>query len=96
MISIIILMALKEIDVFERTAKCLCNICTKIMRLAVLEMKIWIYWSESNFWIPVYFYIQCSLVKPPPSVQSVVWRYNEFGDKLRDIENRKLCDHMKR
>ena len=38
--------------------------------------------------------IQCSLVKPPPSVQSVVWRYNEFGDKLRDIENRKLCDHM--
>ena len=40
--------------------------------------------------------IQCSLVKPPPSVQSVVWRYNEFGDKLRDIENRKLCDHMKR
>jgi hypothetical protein len=41
-------------------------------------------------------YIQCSLVKPPPSVQSVVWRYNEFGDKLRDIENRKLCDHMKR
>ena len=41
-------------------------------------------------------YVQCSLVKPPPSVQSVVWRYNEFGDKLRDIENRKLCDHMKR
>ena len=41
-------------------------------------------------------YIQCSLVKLPPSVQSVVWRYNEFGDKLRDIENRKLCDHMKR
>ena len=40
--------------------------------------------------------LQCSLVKPPPSVQSVVWRYNEFGDKLRDIENRKLCDHMKR
>jgi hypothetical protein len=40
--------------------------------------------------------IQCSLVKPPPSVQSVVWRYNEFGDKLRDIENRKLSDHMKR
>ena len=40
--------------------------------------------------------IQCSLVKPPPSVQSVVWRYNEFGDKLRDIENRRLCDHMKR
>jgi hypothetical protein len=40
--------------------------------------------------------IQCSLVKPPPSVQSVVWRYNEFGDKLRDIENWKLCDHMKR
>ena len=40
--------------------------------------------------------IQCSLVKPPPSVQSVVWRYNEFGDKLRDIENRKLYDHMKR
>jgi hypothetical protein len=31
--------------------------------------------------------IQCSLVNPPPSVQSVVWRYNEFGDKLRDIEN---------
>jgi hypothetical protein len=29
-------------------------------------------------------------------IQSVVWRYNEFGDKLRDIENRKLCDHMKR
>jgi hypothetical protein len=29
-------------------------------------------------------------------VQSVVWQYNEFGDKLRDIENRKLCDHMKR
>jgi hypothetical protein len=28
--------------------------------------------------------------------QSVVWRYNEFGDKLRDIENRKLSDHMKR
>jgi hypothetical protein len=22
--------------------------------------------------------------------------YNEFGDKLRDIENRKLSDHMKR
>ena len=42
------------------------------------------------------YVIQCSLVKPPPSVQSVVWRYNEFGDKLRDIENRKLCDHMKR
>ena len=40
--------------------------------------------------------IQCSLVKPPPSVQSVVWRYNEFGDKLRDVENWKLCDHMKR
>ena len=40
--------------------------------------------------------IQCSLVKPPPSVQSVPWRYNEFGDKLWDIENRKLCDHMKR
>jgi hypothetical protein len=40
--------------------------------------------------------LQCSLFKPPPSVQSVVWRYNEFGDKLRDIENRKLCDHMKR
>ena len=40
--------------------------------------------------------IQCSLVKPPPSVQLVVWRYSEFGDKLRDIENRKLCDHMKR
>jgi hypothetical protein len=40
--------------------------------------------------------LQCSLVKPPPFVQSVVWRYNEFGDKLRDIENRKLCDHMKR
>ena len=40
--------------------------------------------------------IQCSLVKPPPSVQSVVWRYNEFGDKLRGIENWKLCDHMKR
>ena len=34
--------------------------------------------------------LQCSLVKPPPSVQSVVWRYNEFGDILRDIENRKL------
>ena len=32
--------------------------------------------------------IQCSLVKPPPSVQAVVWWYNEFGDKLRDIENR--------
>jgi hypothetical protein len=32
-------------------------------------------------------------VKPPPSVQSVVWRYNEFGDKLRDIENQKLCTH---
>jgi hypothetical protein len=32
----------------------------------------------------------------PPSVQSVFWRYNEFGDKLRDIENRKLSDHMKR
>ena len=43
-----------------------------------------------------YSHIQCSLDKPPPSVQSVVWRYNEFGDKLRDIENRKLCDHMKR
>jgi hypothetical protein len=43
-----------------------------------------------------YFGIQCSLVKPSPSVQLVVWRYNEFGDKLRDIENRKLCDHMKR
>jgi hypothetical protein len=42
------------------------------------------------------FHLQCSLVKPPPSVQSVVWRYNEFGDKLRDIENRKLCDHMKK
>jgi hypothetical protein len=41
-------------------------------------------------------HVQCSLVKPPPSVQSVVWRYNEFGDKLRGIENRKLCDHMKR
>jgi 16S rRNA A1518/A1519 N6-dimethyltransferase RsmA/KsgA/DIM1 with predicted DNA glycosylase/AP lyase activity len=40
--------------------------------------------------------VQCSLVKPPPSVQSVVWRYNEFGDKLRDIENRKSCDQMKR
>ena len=40
--------------------------------------------------------VQCSLVKLPPSVQSVVWRYNEFGDKLRDSENRKLCDHMKR
>jgi hypothetical protein len=40
--------------------------------------------------------VESSLVKPPPSVQSVVWRYNEFGDKLRDIENRKLCDHMKR
>jgi 16S rRNA A1518/A1519 N6-dimethyltransferase RsmA/KsgA/DIM1 with predicted DNA glycosylase/AP lyase activity len=40
--------------------------------------------------------VQCSLVKPPPSVQSLVWRYNEFGDKLKDIENRKLCDHMKR
>ena len=40
--------------------------------------------------------IQCSLVKPPPSVQSVVWRYNEFGNKLRDIENRKSCDQMKR
>ena len=39
-------------------------------------------------------HIQCSLVKPPPSVQSVVWRYNEFDDKLGDIENRKLCDHM--
>jgi hypothetical protein len=24
--------------------------------------------------------LQCSLVKPPPSVQSVVWRYNEFGE----------------
>jgi hypothetical protein len=44
----------------------------------------------------LYYNIQCSLVKPPPSVQSLVWRYNEFGDKLRDIENRKLCDHMKR
>ena len=39
---------------------------------------------------------QCSLVKLPPSVQSVVWRYNEFGDKLRDIENQKSCDQMKR
>jgi hypothetical protein len=29
-------------------------------------------------------------------VQSVVWRYNEFGDKLKDNEFRKLCDHMKR
>ena len=37
--------------------------------------------------------VQCSLVKPPPSVQSVVWR---FCDKLRDIENRKSCDQMKR
>ena len=36
------------------------------------------------------------LVKPPPSVQSVVWRYNEFGDKLRNIENLKLSHHMKR
>jgi hypothetical protein len=44
----------------------------------------------------IYLQIQCSLVKPPPSVQSVVWRYNEFGDKLRDIENRKSCDQMKR
>ena len=40
--------------------------------------------------------VQCSLVKASPSVQLVVWRYNEFGDKLRDIENRKLSDHMKR
>jgi hypothetical protein len=40
--------------------------------------------------------LQTVHVKSPPSVQSVVWRYNEFGDKLRDIENRKLCDHMKR
>ena len=39
-----------------------------------------------------YTNMQCSLVKPPPSVQSVVRRYNEFGDKLRDIENRKSCD----
>jgi hypothetical protein len=35
-------------------------------------------------------------VRSSPSVQSLVWRYNKFGDKLRDIENRKLCDHMKR
>jgi 16S rRNA A1518/A1519 N6-dimethyltransferase RsmA/KsgA/DIM1 with predicted DNA glycosylase/AP lyase activity len=58
--------------------------------------------SDVNIIILIYlfikhvFIVQCSLVKPPPSVQSVVWRYNEFGDKLRDIENRKLCDHMKR
>jgi hypothetical protein len=26
------------------------------------------------------------LLEPSPSVQSVVWQYNEFGDKLRDIE----------
>ena len=47
----------------------------------------------------LYFFfikLQCSLVKPPPSVQSVVWRYNECGDKLRDSENRKSCDQMKR
>jgi hypothetical protein len=44
---------------------------------------------NDSIYIYIYIYIQCSLVKPPPSVQSVVWRYNEFGDKLRDIENRK-------
>jgi hypothetical protein len=44
----------------------------------------------------IILYVQCSLIKLPPSVPSVVWRYNEVGDKLRDIENRKLCDHMKR
>ena len=44
----------------------------------------------------IFLYIQCSLVKLPPSMQSVVWRYNEFGDKLRDTEDRKLCDHMNR
>ena len=52
--------------------------------------------SDPGFSFVYIIHIQCSLVKPPPSVQSVVWRYNEFGDKLRDIENRKLCDHMKR
>ena len=31
-----------------------------------------------------------------PSVQSVVWWYKEFGDKLSDIENRKSCDQKKR
>jgi hypothetical protein len=40
--------------------------------------------------------IQCSLVKPPPSVQSVGWWYNKLGDKLKDIENWKSSDQMKR
>ena len=40
--------------------------------------------------------IRCSLVKPPPSVQSVGWWYNKLGDKLRDIENWKSSDQMKR
>jgi ABC-type iron transport system FetAB ATPase subunit len=33
--------------------------------------------------------VQCSLVKPPLSVQSVVWRYNKFGDNLLDDKQRR-------
>ena len=57
--------------------------------------KKWDFYTSKTF-LTIQCQIQCSLVKPPPSVQSVVWWYNKFGDKLRDIENRKLCDHMKR
>jgi hypothetical protein len=42
--------------------------------------------SDVNIIILIYLFIKHVLV----------WRYNKFGDKLRDIENRKLCDHIKR
>jgi len=62
-----------------------------------VKLVIWIPILHTHMSINEYIGdIQCSLVKPPPSVQSVVWRYNEFGVKLRDIENRKSCDQMKR
>ena len=69
---------------FNRTWQPPCN-------LDVVESVV-----KDPWHFPSNYLVQCSLVKLPPSVQSVVWRYNEFGDKLRDIENRKLCDHMKR
>jgi hypothetical protein len=37
-----------------------------------------------------------SVIEPSEVCEALVWRYNEFGDQLRDIENRKLCDHMKK
>ena len=82
-----------------QTRFCICTMCIYIIfvyySFCIYTMCIYIIFVYYSFCIYT-MCIQYSLVKPPPSVQSVVWRYNEFGDKLRDIENRKLCDHMKR